>query len=75
MLADSKTIIFYIWKIFILTMQVWMIYKELISEDGKWYLVNHSELCTTSVEANRKIEIQSGDIIILGDRRFKFEAE
>lgn len=48
---------------------------ELISEDGKWYLVNHSELCTTSVEANRKIEIQSGDIIILGDRRFKFEAE
>ena len=39
MLADSKTIIIDIWKIFILTMQVWMIYKELISEDvliGIW---------------------------------------
>ena len=33
MLADSKTIIINIWKIFILTMQVWMISKELILED------------------------------------------
>jgi endogenous inhibitor of DNA gyrase (YacG/DUF329 family) len=46
---------------------------ELICEDGKWFVTNHSELCSTAVEANRKVEVQSGDVIILGDRRFKFE--
>ena len=46
---------------------------ELICEDDKWYILNHSELCSTVVEANRKIELQPGDIIVLGDRRFKFE--
>ncbi len=48
---------------------------ELVFEDGKWYIENHSELCTTYVEANRKIEIQPGDVIMLGDRRFKFTVE
>jgi len=46
---------------------------ELVCEEGKWFITNHSELCTTAVEASRKIELQPGDVIILGDRRFKFE--
>ena len=48
---------------------------ELICENGKWYVLNHSEMCTTAVEAGRKIEIQAGDVIVLGDRRFKFEVK
>lgn len=48
---------------------------ELICEDGKWYVLNHSEMCTTAVEAGRRIEIQAGDVIVLGDRRFKFEVK
>lgn len=48
---------------------------ELVCEEGKWYILNHSELCTTAVEAGRKLEIQPGDVIVLGDRRFKFELE
>ena len=48
---------------------------ELLHEDGKWYVLNHSEMCTTSVEAGRKIEIQPDDIIVLGDRRFRFSLE
>ena len=48
---------------------------ELICEDGKWYILNKSEFGSTYLEANRKLEIQQGDIIVLGDRRFKFEVE
>lgn len=48
---------------------------ELSCEDGKWFLQNKSELGSTYLEASRKLELQPGDIIVLGDRRFKFEAE
>lgn len=47
----------------------------LTNEDGRWFVLNHSEMGSTFVEANRKLELQSGDIIILGDRRFKFETK
>ena len=47
---------------------------ELTCEDGKWYLLNKSELGSTYLEASRKLELQQGDIIVLGDRRFKFDA-
>lgn len=48
---------------------------ELTCEDGKWFLQNKSEFGSTYLEANRKLELQAGDVIILGDRRFRFEAE
>ena len=48
---------------------------ELSFEDGKWFITNKSELCSTYIEANRKFEILPGDIIVLGDRRFRFEAD
>lgn len=48
---------------------------ELICEDGKWFVLNKSELSSTYLEANRKLEIQQGDVIVMGDRRFKFEIE
>ena len=46
---------------------------ELSFENGKWYILNKSELQTTYLEANRKLEIQPGDVVVLGDRRFRFE--
>ena len=45
---------------------------ELVHKDNKWFIINHSKLNSTAVEANREIEIRDGDIIVLGDRRFKF---
>jgi len=48
---------------------------ELICEDGKWFVLNKSELGSTYLAASRKLELQQGDIIVMGDRRFKFEAE
>lgn len=48
---------------------------ELTFEDGKWFIENRSALSSTFVQANRKIEVQAGDIIVLGDRRFKFETK
>ena len=48
---------------------------ELICENDKWFVLNRSELASTYLEASRKLELQHGDIIVLGDRRFKFETE
>lgn len=45
---------------------------ELTYEDGKWYIINKSQLGSTYIVANRKMEIMPDDIIILGDRKFKF---
>lgn len=44
-------------------------------EDGKWYIENRSEMQSTLIVANRKIELQEGDIVLLGDRRFRFGVE
>lgn len=48
---------------------------EISCEDGKWYIVNKSELGSTFIECTHRFEIQPGDVIVLGDRRFKFDAE
>lgn len=41
-------------------------------KDGKWYLSDRSALKTTFVCSQNPIEIQKGDIIMLGDTRFEF---
>jgi len=48
---------------------------ELTCENGQWYLLNRSELGSTYLEANRKLSLEPGDVIVLGDRRFRFETE
>lgn len=40
--------------------------------DGKWYLVDNSSKQTTFILASKPIEIQVGDIILMGDRKFEF---
>ncbi len=42
-------------------------------EDGKWYIEDRSAQHTTFVLARRKMEIQPGDTILLGNRMFVFE--
>lgn len=48
---------------------------ELSFENGKWFVENRSSLGTTYIQVNRKFEIQPGDVIVLGDRRFTFEID
>lgn len=46
---------------------------ELVHEKGAWYIIDRSEHKTTYVHACRKTKLESGDIIILGNRRFEFK--
>lgn len=46
---------------------------ELSYEDGAWYLEDKSSQQTTYIHAGRRMKLQPGDIIILGNRRFEFK--
>ena len=45
----------------------------LVYENKRWYIQDKSELKTTFVQASDKVELNPGDIIVLGDRRFEFD--
>jgi len=45
----------------------------LTYENRKWYIQDTSELQTTFIRPREKTEIKDGDIILLGDRRFRFK--
>ena len=47
---------------------------RLVYENHKWYIQDKSELQTTFVRPGEKMEIKDGDIILLGDRRFRFNS-
>lgn len=47
---------------------------ELNFENGAWYICDRSSQQTTYIHAGRKTELKNGDIIILGNRRFKFNS-
>lgn len=42
-------------------------------EDGKWNILDQSEYRTTFVQAARKIELQNGDLILLGNQLYRFD--
>lgn len=42
-------------------------------EHGKWLIEDNSEYKTSFVQASRKIELRSGDLILLGNQLFRFE--
>lgn len=42
-------------------------------ENGKWSIEDRSEYKTTFVEASRKIELQKGDLLLLGNQLYRFE--
>ena len=47
---------------------------ELTFENGAWYICDKSYQKTTYVHASRKMKLEKGDIIILGNRRFEFNS-
>lgn len=48
---------------------------RLTFENGIWYIEDLSDLKTTFVRAARKTALQDGDIILMGDREFKFSTQ
>lgn len=42
-------------------------------ENGKWCIEDRSEYKTTFVQAARKMELQAGDLILLGTQLYRFE--
>ena len=44
----------------------------LTYEDGEWYIIDKSAMHTTYVMAGRKLKLEKGDTIILGNRLFEF---
>ena len=44
----------------------------IVNSDGRWYIEDLSDQKTTFVQAGHKIELHDGDIILLGNRLFKF---
>ena len=45
----------------------------LTFEDGAWYLEDRSSQQTTYLHVSRKMKLEDGDIVILGNRRFLFK--
>lgn len=45
----------------------------LICEDGKWYLEDRSSLKSTFIQVNHRVKLESGDVILLGNRQFIFK--
>ena len=45
---------------------------EVVFQNGKWFIVDKSEFGTTFVRATKKIELEDGDTILLGNRLFEF---
>lgn len=41
-------------------------------ENGEWYIENKSDLQTTLVRVDRKMKLEDGDVIVLGNRMFEF---
>ena len=43
-------------------------------DNGKWAILDESELRSTFVQAARKIELQNGDLILLGNQLYRFDS-
>lgn len=41
-------------------------------ENGEWFIENRSDLQTTLIRVDRKLKLEDGDIIVLGNRMFEF---
>lgn len=46
----------------------------LTFENGAWYIEDRSQLHTTYLHVGKKMQIEDGDIVILGNRRFIFKS-
>ena len=46
---------------------------ELTFQDGAWFIIDGSELETTFIQARRKMMLEDGDVILMGNRKFIFK--
>ena len=46
----------------------------LLREGEDWYIMNGSEQKTTFVQVKKKVKLENGDVILLGNRMFEFKA-
>lgn len=51
------------------------IQAELTCKNGKWYIKDQSPYKTTYILASDEVALKSGDIILMGNRRFVFTEE
>lgn len=50
--------------------------QAIVKKEGsKWVITDQSALHSTYVQASRPIELQDGDLILLGDQLFRFEVK
>jgi len=47
----------------------------LTCENGQWFIEDHSSLKTTFVYVSRKMPLQDGDVVLMGDREFVFSTK
>lgn len=47
----------------------------LVYENGKWFIEDRSAYKSTYVRASRRIELQDGDVVAMGDREFEFSTK
>lgn len=43
---------------------------EILYENGGWYIQNQSEMKNTYIQVNRKMSLEKGDVIVVGNRRY-----
>ena len=48
---------------------------EISCENGVWSIEDKSAQGTTFIQAKRKIALEDGDVVMLGNRKFIFKAE
>lgn len=48
---------------------------ELTCENGVWYVEDKSAQQTTFVQASRRLALQDGDVILMGNRKFVFHSK
>lgn len=41
-------------------------------ENGEWYIENRSDLQTTLIRVDRRLKLEDGDVVVLGNRMFEF---
>ena len=46
---------------------------SIVFEDGKWTISDQSDYKTTFVQAARKVELQNGDLILVGNQLYQFD--
>jgi hypothetical protein len=47
----------------------------LYFENGKWYLQDQSSLRNSFIWINRPFEVQKGDVLLFGNRKFEFDCD